>query len=111
LAISLSYITPSGGWEPEPSPRAAPLPQVAKALGNLAMLYRERGELEDAAVLLQHALRLRERVLGGSHPSVAEILSRLALVHADHGAAGEASEQVSGAGGAPLLGYPAGRVV
>ena len=33
------------------------------------------------------------QVLGPSHPSVAEILSRLALVHADHGAAGEATEQ------------------
>ena len=41
---------------------------MAKALGNLAMLYRERGELEDAAVLLQHALRLRERVSSCAAP-------------------------------------------
>jgi hypothetical protein len=37
--------------------------------------------------------RVAHQVLGPSHPSVAEILSRLALVHADHGAAGEATEQ------------------
>lgn len=39
-------------------------PSIAIALGNLGMLYRLKGDLDTAAVMLEHSLPLLERVLG-----------------------------------------------
>ena len=59
--------------------KAAPdHPHVAKALNNLAELYRIQGRYAEAEALYKRALILGEKVLGPDHPDVGTYLSNFA---------------------------------
>jgi Flp pilus assembly protein TadD len=48
--------------------------------GNLAVIARRRGDLEEAERLYRRALEIKERVLGPEHPEVGTTLNNLAVV-------------------------------
>jgi tetratricopeptide (TPR) repeat protein len=54
--------------------------RLAQALGMLGMVYQERGDLEQAALVLQDAADLTEKRKGPSHVDTAAALARLAEV-------------------------------
>ena len=58
-------------------------PDVAIALNNLAFLYCDIEEYDEALPLYQRALEIIEKVLGPQHPSVATALNNLALLYCD----------------------------
>ena len=59
--------------------KAAPdHPHAAKALNNLAELYRVQGRYAEAEALYKRALIIGEKVLGPDHPDVGIYLSNLA---------------------------------
>ncbi|MGK3987328.1 tetratricopeptide repeat protein [Sorangium sp. So ce136] len=60
-------------------------PTVAKALSNVAVLYRERGDYAQAEELHRRALAIREKALGLDHPSVASSLNDLAVLYRTKG--------------------------
>jgi tetratricopeptide (TPR) repeat protein len=53
----------------------------ASLLVNLAMIQAETGARDEARVLLEQALTIREAALGPEHPDVANSLGNLAIVH------------------------------
>ena len=57
----------------------------ATALNNLAELYRVQRRYRDAEPLYQQALAIREQVLGGQHPDVAQSLNNLAMLYVNQG--------------------------
>jgi tetratricopeptide (TPR) repeat protein len=58
---------------------------TATSIHNLAMLYRSQGRNEEAELLLQRALEIRERVLGPEHPDTADSLNNLAELYRAQG--------------------------
>jgi tetratricopeptide (TPR) repeat protein len=65
-------------------------PDVATALGNLAVTYSDLGRAGDALPLEQRALQITEAALGPDHPDVAIRLGNLAVTYKDLGRAGDA---------------------
>ncbi len=65
-------------------------PDVARALDNLARLYRAQGAYERAEPLFERALAIREEALGPGHPDMATTLSNLAGLYRAQGAYGRA---------------------
>lgn len=53
-------------------------PDLATALGNLALVYHAQGKLVQAESLYRRALAIRERSLGAHHLLVADSLDALA---------------------------------
>ena len=53
-------------------------PDLATALGNLALVYRDQGKFAQAERLYRRALAIRERSLGADHVLVADSLDALA---------------------------------
>jgi len=53
-------------------------PDLATALGNLALIYYTQGKLVQAESLYRRALAIRERSLGADHLLVADSLDALA---------------------------------
>ena len=45
------------------------------------VVYKEKGDLENALLQYQRALEIRTRVFGSDHPRVADSLFNLALVY------------------------------
>ena len=60
-------------------------PDVARALSNLATLYRAKSDFVKAEPLYQRALAIFERTLGSEHPDVATSLSNLATLFHNEG--------------------------
>jgi CHAT domain-containing protein/tetratricopeptide (TPR) repeat protein len=65
-------------------------PDVATALGNLALLYDDQGRYAEAVPLLERALAIREKALGPDHPDVAQALNNLAKFYWKQGRYAEA---------------------
>ena len=55
--------------------------ELAVALANHSTMQRVLGDLDGAASSLDEALALQRKRLGGDHPSLAETLSNLAVLH------------------------------
>jgi len=55
-------------------------PNTAKSLNNLAALYKAQGKYEQAELLYQRALAIREQVLGPEHPNTRTIRSNYFLL-------------------------------
>jgi len=53
-------------------------PDVASTLNNLAILLVEEGEPQEARLLHERALRIREKAFGPDHPAVAQSVQNLA---------------------------------
>jgi len=60
-------------------------PDFSGTLLNLGVLYRNQGRYVEAADLSRHALKIREKALGGSDPQVAHALNMLGAVYLDQG--------------------------
>jgi serine/threonine protein kinase/tetratricopeptide (TPR) repeat protein len=60
-------------------------PEVAKSLGNLAVVARAQGKLAEAETMQREALALQRKLFGNEHRDVAESLNNLALVFSDQG--------------------------
>lgn len=60
-----------------------PDPRNADALNNLADLRHGAGRMEEARVLHERALRIREEAFGATHPHLAGSLNNLAVLHMD----------------------------
>jgi tetratricopeptide (TPR) repeat protein len=60
-------------------------PDTLGSLNNLAGLYWNQGQYEQAEPLYQRALATCERVLGPEHPDMAQTLGNLALLYAAQG--------------------------
>lgn len=58
-------------------------------------VYRRRGLYPEAASLFQQALVLRQRLVGESHPDVAEVLNEIGLLREDQGEYEEAARVLS----------------
>jgi tetratricopeptide (TPR) repeat protein len=56
-------------------------PHTAPVLNNLAMLYADQDEFEQAEPLLQFALAIREQLLGPDHSDTATSLTNLATLY------------------------------
>src|SRR5438128_9924509 len=56
-------------------------PHTARSLNNLATLYYNLGQYEDALSLLQQAVAIRQQVLGSEHPHTATSLNNLAILY------------------------------
>ena len=54
---------------------------MANSFNNIGVVYKEKGDLENALVQYQKALEIRTRVFGSDHPSVADSKYNLALLH------------------------------
>jgi len=65
--------------------QAAGAPALARALSNLADLYRTQARWEEAETFYQRALDLEEAQLGRDHPSLVRTLNSLALVYRGQG--------------------------
>ena len=65
-------------------------PDMARALGNLALTYCDLGRAAEALPLQQRALQVTETALGPGHPDVAIVLGNLAGTYRDLGRAAEA---------------------
>src|SRR5579875_94245 len=65
--------------------KEADLPALAVTLNSLALLYHRQGKYQNAKVLYQEALEVRERVYGPVHESIAQTLNNLASLYADLG--------------------------
>ena len=51
------------------------------SLNNLASLYQAMGQYEEALLLIQRALAIREKELGPTHPDTATSLNNLAVLY------------------------------
>ena len=49
------------------------------------LVYRDQNKYREAANLLNDALAIRERTLGGNHPAVAATLNNLAVLYGKRG--------------------------
>ena len=56
---------------------------MAASCNDIGVVYKKKGDLENALLQHQRALEIRTRVLGHDHPNVADSLFNLALVYAD----------------------------
>jgi eukaryotic-like serine/threonine-protein kinase len=65
-------------------------PDIATALGSLAMTHRALGDYSTAKSLYERAVAMREQTLGAEHPDVAGAVSSLALLHITTGDYAEA---------------------
>jgi tetratricopeptide (TPR) repeat protein len=63
---------------------------VAHPLNNLAALYTAQGKYEQAELLFQRALTLREQHFGQHHPEIAQTLHDLAIFYQKQGNLSEA---------------------
>jgi tetratricopeptide (TPR) repeat protein/predicted Ser/Thr protein kinase len=71
--------------------RVGPREEVeAQLSSNAGLLAFSEGRMPEAQEHYQHALRLRERVLGPNHPQTAKVLNNLGLLHHRRGAPAEA---------------------
>ena len=61
------------------------LPNTAQSLANLALFYTNQGKFEQAELLYQRALAIREKRLGPDHPGTASSLNSLALLYDNQG--------------------------
>ena len=61
-------------------------PDTATTLFDLAWLYKDRGQYEQAEPLFKEALEIREHVLGPLHPDTLSTLHGLALQNQDRSA-------------------------
>ncbi len=48
-------------------------PDTAQSLNNLAILYKNQGQYEQAEPLYQRALAIREKTLGPDHPETVRV--------------------------------------
>ena len=60
-------------------------PDVAKSLGNLAILLNDKGDYAAAEPLYRRALAVKEATLGLDHPSVANTCYNLSGFYSQHG--------------------------
>jgi tetratricopeptide (TPR) repeat protein len=60
-------------------------PGVASTLGNMAVLYEDRGDLVRAEQTYREVLEMRRKLFGPRHPSVARTLNNLAIFLQQHG--------------------------
>ena len=67
-------------------------PDVALSYSNIGVVYRRKGDLENALLQHQRALEIRTRVFGSEHPSVAESYFNMGIVYRSLGKAEEAKE-------------------
>ena len=58
---------------------------IADALNDLAVLYREQGNYEEAELLFQRVLRIFEQLLGPNHTLVGKTLSNLETISYERG--------------------------
>ena len=65
-------------------------PTWARALNNLAALYRAQGRYAEAEPLYRRSLAIREKALGPEHPDVGTALNNLALLYQAQGRYAEA---------------------
>ena len=61
-------------------------------MNNLALLYDAQGRYEDAELLYNYSLEIKEQVLGKDHSSVATTLNNLALLYDSQGRYVEAEQ-------------------
>jgi len=54
---------------------------VATSFNNIGIVYRQKGDLENALVQFQKGLEIRTRVFGSDHPDVATSYQNLAAVY------------------------------
>ncbi len=64
---------------------ATSIPDVATSFNNIGIVYRQKGDLENALVQYQKALEIRTRVFGSEHPDVAGSYQNLAVVYRSQG--------------------------
>jgi tetratricopeptide (TPR) repeat protein len=57
-------------------------PDILPTLNNLALLYRETGNLEETEKLYVRAAAIQEKVFGKDHPGYAESLNNLGILYA-----------------------------
>jgi tetratricopeptide (TPR) repeat protein len=69
-------------------------PDTVQSLNNLALLYYQQGQYQEAEPLLKRALEIREEVLSPKHPDTAESLNNLAVFYlaGDRGQQGRLEE-------------------
>lgn len=67
-------------------------PDTARALNNLASIYRIQGKYFEAEPLYFRAITIREKICGADHPQTAESLNSLAALYKDTGEYSKASE-------------------
>ncbi|HNJ42456.1 MAG TPA: CHAT domain-containing protein, partial [Acidobacteriota bacterium] len=60
-------------------------PSVARGLSNLGLLYRNKGDVENAEIFFRRSLAIREKTLGPDHPEVANLYSFLAGLYRHRG--------------------------
>ncbi|MEM8556273.1 MAG: tetratricopeptide repeat protein [Bacteroidota bacterium] len=63
----------------------AAVPDLAKTLGRLGLLYERFGRLDDAAPIFAESLALNRQVFGDAHPNVAAALQNLGIVQRERG--------------------------
>ena len=60
-------------------------PDVAVSYNNIGVVYKNKGDLENALVQYQKALEIRTRVFGSDHPAFATSYQNLAAVYQRQG--------------------------
>jgi tetratricopeptide (TPR) repeat protein len=55
-------------------------PDVAKSLNNIGVVYKKKGDFENALVQHQKALEIRTHVFGSDHPDVDMSLMNVGIV-------------------------------
>lgn len=61
------------------------LAALLAAMHTLAMIYREQGKLEKAALMGKQVMDARAKILGKLHPNTLDIISDMALIYEDEG--------------------------
>ena len=74
-------------------------PDVATSFNNIGIVYRKKGDLENALVQHQKALEIRTRVFGSDHPDVAASKENIGLVFEAMGKKSEAKQMFTEAAG------------
>ena len=63
---------------------------MAQSLYDLANVYDNQGKYDEALLLYQRSLTIREKVLGSEHPDTAESLNNLANLYHEQGMCADA---------------------
>ena len=60
-------------------------PDVAASLNNIGVVYKKKGDFENALVQYQKALEIRTRVFGSDHLDVAKTRENMAIIYDQQG--------------------------